>query len=65
MNHNNTSGYKGVYFNKHANKWISQIVANNKIIYIGCFLTLDEARDARTIKANESFKDFTNACEVY
>lgn len=31
----NTSGYRGVSFSKIANKWLSQIVVNNKSIYLG------------------------------
>lgn len=34
---NNTSGYKGVSWNKDINKWVAQIWVNNKKFYIGVF----------------------------
>lgn len=34
---NNKSGYKGVYFHKASGKWLAQISANGKRVYIGCF----------------------------
>lgn len=39
----NTSGYKGVSFNKKKEKWISQISVDNKKIQIGAFFTKEEA----------------------
>ena len=36
---NNTSGYKGVSYNKGNNKCVAQIVVNNKRIYLGSFKT--------------------------
>lgn len=44
----NTSGVKGVYFDKGQNKWIS----NYKSKYIGCFEFLEDAIEAR-IKAEQ------------
>lgn len=34
---NNTSGYKGVFWQKDRKKWIAQIKINNKIVYLGIF----------------------------
>lgn len=34
---NNTSGYRGVYFNKANQKWTAMIRVNSKPIYLGCF----------------------------
>lgn len=34
---NNTSGYKGVYWNIRHQKWYALIGLNSKLIYIGCF----------------------------
>lgn len=42
----NTSGYRGVHFNKKDKKWISQIVLNNKQIRLGNFNTAIEAAKA-------------------
>jgi len=40
---NNTSGYKGVTFNKRKNKWVVLISLNKKRIYLGEFLSVEEA----------------------
>lgn len=34
---NNTSGYKGVYWHSHHDKWVASISSNNKRIYLGYF----------------------------
>lgn len=39
----NTSGYRGVSWNKSANKFISRISVDNKQIHIGCFNNIVEA----------------------
>lgn len=43
----NTSGYKGVSFNKRYNKWESYITINYKRIHLGKFDTIEEAIQAR------------------
>lgn len=43
----NTSGYKGVSFHKHQNKWISRITINKSRISLGYFETKEEAIKAR------------------
>ena len=40
---NNTSGYKGVYFNKRRGKYSSEIMADSKKIFLGYFTTIEEA----------------------
>ena len=40
---NNSSGYKGVYFNKRRGKYQAHIVVNKKSIYLGSFPTPVEA----------------------
>jgi hypothetical protein len=59
----NKSGVKGVHFSKQRQKWHARITIDGKIIHIGYYKTLDEARTARQEKANEVFGVFTNACE--
>ncbi len=39
----NTSGSKGVYYSKHASKWIANISCNGKTINLGCHDTKEEA----------------------
>ncbi len=46
---NNTSGYKGVFYNKRAcvKKWWAYIWVNNKRVSLGCYMTKEEAASAR------------------
>lgn len=46
QNHHNRTTAKGYCFNKTRNKFISQIMLNNKNIYLGRFDTEQEARQA-------------------
>ena len=39
----NTSGYRGVSYNKRDGKWYSQIIINGKLKYLGYFNTSKEA----------------------
>lgn len=43
---NNTSGYRGVYFHKRYNIWVSSISINKKRIYLGNFSNKIEAAKA-------------------
>lgn len=61
----NTTKVKGVYWHKQAKKWHSQITINLKLIHIGLYTTLEEAKEARKNKANELFGEFINTCEAY
>lgn len=40
---NNTSGYKGISWHKHHNKWISNIRYNGKRIHLGYFSNKEDA----------------------
>jgi len=51
----NTSGYKGVYFNKKVRKYQSTIVFEGKQNYIGLFDSAKEAAKAYNQKATELF----------
>lgn len=44
---NNTSGRKGVYYDKSRNKWMACITFNKKTTYLGRFDTFDDAVKAR------------------
>jgi hypothetical protein len=59
----NTTGVKGISYNKKNNKYHVLIMINKKHKHIGYFKTLEEATIARKQVANEIFKEFTNACE--
>ena len=63
ISNTNTSGVKGVCFNKNNNKWIARININGIRVHLGYFETLEGAKQARQIRANEAFGVFTNACE--
>lgn len=55
---NNTSGYKGVSWYKHAKKWRASIKLDNKTKCIGYFLTAELAYDAYRKAAKELHGDF-------
>jgi len=43
---NNTSGFKGVAWNKKSSKWVAQIVLNSKKHHLGCHATAEAAHAA-------------------
>jgi hypothetical protein len=47
----NTSGVKGVYWNKNTNKWKAQIEINGKRINLGSFMNKDDAINIRVQRA--------------
>lgn len=53
----NTSGVKGVHFRKDTGKYSACIQVDGKVTWLGCFLTLDEAIEARKI-AEEEYHPF-------
>jgi hypothetical protein len=61
MSKNNTSGFKGVRFDR--GKWRAQIWIDGKTIYLGRFEKIEEAAAVRAARANQEFGEFTNACE--
>ena len=46
-NQKSSSRFIGVSFRKNRNKWISTIIINKKLIYLGSFKTQEEAYQAR------------------
>ncbi len=60
---NNTSGYKGISWDKYNNKWRAHIRHNDKSYTIGRFTDINEAIKARQLKANELFGDFVHSSE--
>lgn len=64
----NTSGYPGVSYNRASGKWVAFHYMNNKKIYLGYFITKQEAIDAKK-KAEkkyncEDWRDFDTRREV-
>jgi hypothetical protein len=60
---NNSSGIKGVTFDKKSQKWRAQIMIDGIKIYLGLYDTLEEASIARLNKVNQVFGQYANACE--
>lgn len=55
----NTSGIKGVAFDRGAGKWRAYIGIGGKSKYIGIFGTKEEARAARVAVADSNFGEFS------
>lgn len=55
---NNTSGYKGVGFNKRCQKWYARITVNKKVIYLGLHNTAAEAGAVADAARNLFHKEF-------
>jgi 5-methylcytosine-specific restriction endonuclease McrA len=49
LNNNNSSGYAGVHFIKHLNKWTARIGINNKRLNLGFFETAEQAGVAKKL----------------
>ena len=60
---NNSSGVKGISFDKKANKWRAQITIDGIKINLGNYDTIEEATIARLNKVNQVFGQYKNACE--
>ena len=53
LQHNNTSGARGIHWSEKLQKWVAKINVNRQQIYLGAYLTFDEAVNARLDKENE------------
>ena len=54
----NTSGIKGVYWNKEKSKWEVKITANKQVIFLGYFDKFEDAEIARKNGEEEYFKEY-------
>lgn len=61
----NTSGCKGVAWQKKAKKWEAHIMIGGTKVHLGLFNSLEDAKQARIRRANQAFGEFTNACERF
>ena len=59
----NTSGHKGISFDKKKNKWHAYIQIDGNKKHLGYFDKIEEAINARKLKANEIQGLFVNYCE--
>lgn len=57
----NKSGLKGVYFHKAAQKWCVQIKKDGRRIYLGLFLSKEDAKAVHDAKALELYGEFARA----
>jgi hypothetical protein len=61
---NNTSGIKGVCYNKSSKKWIAFIKINGKRNHLGSFENKEDAIKARLKKSIEIQGEFLGQCEL-
>jgi hypothetical protein len=54
----NTSGFKGVTFNKNSGKWMAQIMCNGKNTYLGLHSSAKLAHAAYVVAANNMHNSF-------
>lgn len=54
----NTSGYNGVYFSQSAQKWVAQITFKGKTYYLGSYLRVEEAAQARKSAEERLYGEF-------
>ena len=64
LSYNNTSGHKGLIFHKRSKKWGSAIYVNCKRIWLGTFITKEEAAKAYNQAAIHYFEEFAKLNEV-
>ena len=61
LRRDNVSGFKGVSYRKRGGRYMARIVIDRKTIYLGTFLTAQEAHAAYLMAAKEHFKEFARA----
>jgi hypothetical protein len=64
ININNTSGFKGVYWNKQSAKWYAFIRFNNKRIHLGVFFKLKDAAKSYNEGALKYHGEFANLNKI-
>ena len=56
INKNNTSGVRGVHWNKKASKWAVRIKTSERYLHIGYFNNIQEAAEARKLAEEKYWK---------
>ena len=64
MYKSNTSGVRGVYYNRKRRKWIVQIVFRQKCYYLGGYERIEDAAEARSEAEDRLFGDFSRWYEA-
>jgi hypothetical protein len=59
----NTSGIKGVYWNKQHNKWCAYIQVNGKQLHLGLFDDIEKAKETRQSAVEQIFKEYAHDSE--
>ena len=59
MRSNNTSGYRGVSWNKKFRKWVASIRHGGHLCYLGSYDRIEDAAEARRKKEIELFGEFS------
>ena len=57
----NTSGYKGVHWNKNTNKWVARIGYRHETINLGAFTDIKEVKKAYDARAKYLFGKFARS----
>jgi hypothetical protein len=60
---NNKSGVKGVHWCERDKHWIAQITKDKSKVWLGCFVSKEQAASAYEAAAKEHFGDFANMGE--
>jgi len=60
MQSNNTSGVKGVYWNKKQKSWHCAIENNKKRYFVGSFKDLNQAKNKMAQVRSKIHKEFAN-----
>lgn len=61
---NNTSGVRGVYWNKRSQRWVAQITFKGKTHNLGSYEKLEDAQQARIQAEQEMFHTFVEQYSV-
>jgi len=61
---NNGDHFKGIWFHKQSQKWCAEIMINSKRIYLGIFITPEEAALVYNEAAKKYFGEFARLNEI-